>query len=477
MLRGLLLCLLVVLCVVHAVRGDEPNAKPNVVFIIADDLTAEALSCYGNKQCQTPNIDRLAARGTRFTRAYTQYPVCGPSRAAIMSGMYPQAIGVTGNGGAARFTKNLGDRPSMAQHFKQHGYHTARVSKIYHMRVPGDITAGVDGPDHAASWTERFNCKAPEWMTAGEHALPTTQKVRKQPDQHYGLGFGTAFYIVKAHGDGAEQADARAADKAVELIETHRGGPFFLAVGFVRPHVPLVAPASFYEPYPPEKVTLPESVDHDWRDIPKAGMSLNSQRIGLAGRDDAKRKVIAAYYASVAFMDAQVGRVLDALDRHGLRDNTIVVFTSDHGYHLGEHDLWQKMSLHEQSARIPLIVAAPGLKPNTTAALAEQIDIYPTLAALAGLAVPEHCKGHNLAPVMAEPTKAVRDAAYCLKGKSHLLRTDRWAYIHHTDTVGELYDMHRDPGQFTNLYGDEAHRRVVLRLHRQLKGKLSIMQE
>ena len=278
------------------------------------------LSCYGNRQCQTPAIDRLAAQGLRFERAYCQFPVCGPSRAALMSGMYPQAIGVTGNGSSARFTANLGQRPSFAEHFKDHDYFTARVSKIYHMRVPGDITAGVDGPDHTDSWTQRFNCQAPEWMSRGGHSHLSHEQLRRDPDQHYGLGFGSAFYVVKGETDGADQPDVLAADKAIELLADRGESPFFLAVGLVRPHVPLVAPAEFYEPYPPSEMQLPPRWSDDWSDIPRAGISHNSARIGVAGNDDKQRQILSAYYASVAFMDHQVGRIVSALDRLGITE-------------------------------------------------------------------------------------------------------------------------------------------------------------
>jgi iduronate 2-sulfatase len=471
---------LIVACTCANAGGPKPGSrKLNVLFLISDDLTASALGCYGNRQCKTPHIDRLAGRGVRFNRAYCQFPVCGPSRAALMSGMYAQVIGVTGNGAATRFTRNLGDRPALPQLFRSHGWYTARVSKIYHMRVPGDITAGVDGPDHAPSWTERFNCQGPEWMTKGEHSLPTTQKVRKIPDKHYGLGFGTAFYIVKGASDGAEQPDVQAADKAIELLARHKEEPFFLAVGLVRPHVPLVAPAGFFKPYPLGSIDLAKGVKDDQADIPRPGISLNSKRIGLEGKDDKKREVLAAYYAAVAYMDAQVGRILAALEKEGLRDNTVVVFCSDHGYHLGEHDLWQKMSLHEESARIPLIVSAPGYKPGVSDSLAEQIDLYPTLADLAGLKVPAHCQGKSLKPVLADPGKGVREAAYCLKGRAHLLRTDRWAFISYgnpgRDGPAELYDMKKDPRQFTNLAGDAGHAAVVKEMRARLAAQLTAL--
>jgi iduronate 2-sulfatase len=470
-----------VVCAGYSPGAEPTGQKRNVLFLISDDLSAGALSCYGNRQCKTPHIDRLAGRGVRFTRAYCQFPVCGPSRAALMSGLYPQVVGVTGNGASARFTRNMGDRPSLPQLFKNHGWYTARVSKIYHMRVPGDITAGVDGPDHAPSWTERFNCQGPEWMSKGEHSLPTTQKVRKIPNKHYALGFGTAFYIVKGEGEGAEQPDVQAATKAIELLNKHGDKPFFLAVGFVRPHVPLVAPHAYFEPYPPASIRLPTLLANDWDDIPRPGISLNSARIGIKGKDDRKQEVLAAYYASVAFMDAQVGRVLDILEKKNLRDNTVVVFCSDHGYHLGEHDFWQKMSLHEESTRIPLIVAAPGYKPGVSDSLVEQIDLYPTLAHLAGLEIPRHCQGKSLKPVLADPSKTVREGAYCLKGKAHLLRTDRWAFISYGDPTkdgpAELYDMKKDPRQFTNLASDPGHAAIIKQLREELAAKLASLSD
>ena len=450
--------------------------KKNVLLIISDDLSAEALSCYGNQQCQTPAIDRLATQGLRFERAYCQFPVCGPSRAALMSGMYPQTIGVRGNGSSSRFTENLGERPSFAQHFRNHDYFTARVSKIYHMRVPGDITNGVDGPDHIASWSQRFNCQAPEWMTRGQHFHLSNERLKRDPNQHYGLGFGSAFYVVKGETNGAEQPDVMAADKAIELLNNIGDAPFFLAVGFVRPHVPLVAPASFHEPYPTAKMRLPQRKLDDWDDIPKAGRSRNSTGMGLAESEEKQRQVISAYYASVTFMDRQVGRIISALDQAGLRDDTIVVFTSDHGYHLGEHDFWQKMSLHEESVRIPVIISAPEKTVATTASLFEQIDLFPTLAELCNLPVPEHCQGRSAASLFDHPKQPLRTQVYCLKGKAHLLRTDRWAYIEYPDKSCELYDMHADPQQFSNLASVERHAESLTKMQRRLRNKLRSIQ-
>lgn len=470
-------------CAVLLIVSWEPlraaENKLNVLFIISDDLGSQSLGCYGNQQCRSPNIDALAKRGMRFTRTFTQYPVCGPSRAALMSGMYAQAIGVTSNGASARFTKNLGSRPSMSQHFINNGYHAARVSKIYHMRVPGDITAGVNGPDHAASWTERFNCQAPEQWTEGKHEHLTKERLKPDPRRriHYQLGYGGAFYVVRGRSDGAEQADHKAAAKAVELLEQRAKDrkPFFLAVGLVRPHVPLVAPASFFDAYTAGKMKLPSSVEDDWDDIPKAGISKNSAGSGL-NTVSKKQKVLEAYYASVTYMDAQVGKIISAVDRLGLRDNTIIVFTADHGYHLGEHEFWQKMSLHEESTRIPLIIHVPGRKPSESTALSQQIDIYPTLAELCGLPIPKHVQGKSLASVLENPQHVVHKAVYCQRGRNdHLLRTDRWALIRYGRGGIELYDMQSDPRQFTNLANEPKHKRILAELQDSLDLKLKSM--
>ena len=460
------------LMLAQAGQATRVEAAPNVLFIISDDLTAEALGCYGPTQCQTPHIDGLARRGVRFTRAYCQYPVCGPSRAALMSGLYPQAIGVTSNGQSRKFTEHLGQRPSMAEWFKRHRYYTARVSKIYHMRVPGDITAGVDGPDHAASWTERFNCQSPEWKTPGVHQHLTSQKLNPDRSKHYNLGFGTAFYTVQSEGPGTEQADVQAVDKAIELLQAPRTKPFFLAVGLVRPHVPLVAPKAYFEKFPPADMKLAATVDADWSDIPAAGRSLNARRIGLAGQPAKQQAVLAAYYAAVAFMDAQVGRLLTALQKAGKQQNTVVVFTSDHGYHLGEHDFWQKLSLHEESARIPLIIAGPEIKPAVTESLAQQIDLFPTLAELAGLSVPEHCQGKSQLSTLRDPQHRVHDDVYCMKRGGHLLRSEQWAFLLYQDGSAELYDMRNDPRQFTNLVDQPAHAEVVGQMRRRLTSRL-----
>jgi choline-sulfatase len=461
--------LLLILTFLSSSLSAQKKDQPNILFIIADDLTATAVSSYENKVCQTPNIDKLAAQGTQYTRTYTQYPVCGPSRASMMFGYYPNA---TKTFGYVSGRENVGpDRKSLSQLFKDNGYYTARVSKIYHMGVPIDIEKGSDGKDDPASWTEKFNSQGPEWQAKGEAEL-----VQGNPDGSIERKGGNVMTIVKGDGGDLVHSDGRTAEKASELIRKHKDEPFFLAVGFVRPHVPFVAPKSYFDPYPFENITLPKKVENDWDDIPKRGINYVTSVNGQMSLEQ-QQKAVAAYYASVAYMDAQVGKVLKTLKEEGLEDNTIVVFTSDHGFHLGEHDFWMKVSLHEESVRVPLIIKVPGKEAQVCTSFTELIDLYPTLADLAKLKYSRHVQGKSLKKTITNPRHAVRNIAFSVSqgGRSFLLRDEDYAFIQYNEDASEgieLFDMHRDPKQYTNLANNPEYITVVNRFQRKLRKKL-----
>jgi iduronate 2-sulfatase len=442
--------------------------QPNVLFIISDDLTATALSCYGNKVCQTPNIDRLASQGTRFTKAYCQGTYCGPSRASFMSGYYPHAIKMLGYGSPR---PAIGERATWAQHFKNNGYYTARVSKIFHMGVPGGIEKGTDGADDPASWTERFNSAGPEWKALGDGETLENNADGRKP----GPVGGNTFVVVEADGNDLVHSDGKTAAKAVELIKQHKDKPFFLGVGFVRPHVPFVAPRKDYTGFLPySKMQLPPKLKDDWADIPKAGINYKTSK-NMKMDVRRQKKAVGGYYASVAFMDRMVGQVLDGLKETGLDEKTIVIFTSDHGYHLGEHDFWAKVSLHDESAAVPLIIRMPGKKPAVCHSLVELLDLYPSLSNLCGLKVPERLQGKDISKMMTDPTKEVRSAAFSVNGKGFLLREEDWAYIAYgKDGQGdeELFDMKQDPKQFTNLAKDPQYGQTLIRFQKQMAAKL-----
>jgi iduronate 2-sulfatase len=420
--------------------------KPNVLFIISDDLVA-TLGCYGHPQCKTPNIDRIAQRGVRFDNMFCMNPVCGPARASLMTGRYPGDLDCYNN----RDSKTLFENPSvisMTQPFRRQGWFAARVSKVYHMGIPGDITSGSAGADHAASWDVAINIKDLEQEQPGirEHLTPKMK------------ASGMAFKVVETEAGALELTDGKAATQAIDLLREHKDKPFFLAVGFVRPHVPLVAPPEFFEPYPLEDIELPQVPENDLDDIPEAHQfDVNEVKYGMS--EEQQRKAIRGYYASVSYMDAQVGRLLDELEKLGLDDNTIVVFTSDHGYHLGEHHMWQKQTLFENTTRVPFIVSVPWLADahgKGCDRIAEHIDLFPTLADLCGIDAPADLPGLSMHDLLKDPEQGAwsKNAAYTLNswgGES--LRGERFRLtVWHDGKSGiEFYDLKKDPGEFTNL--------------------------
>ena len=452
----------------------EAAPKYNVLFIISDDLTSTALSCYGNTVCKTPNIDAIAAQGTRFTRAYCQGTYCGPSRASFLTGYYPHAIGVLGYKSPR---PAIGDRVTWPQHFKNHGYYSARVSKIYHMGVPIGIEQGSHGADDEASWTERFNSKGPEWRAPGDG-----ETLQNNPDGKKPAVGGNTFVVVEADGDDLVHSDGKTAEKAAELIHLHKDKPFWLGVGFVRPHVPFVAPRSYYPPFKPySKMVLPPKIPGNWDDIPKAGINYcTSANMKMDIRR--QKKSVGGYYASVAYMDAQVGKVLAALKESGVADRTIVIFTSDHGYHLGEHDFWAKVSLRDESAQVPLIISVPGQKPAVCKSFVELLDLYPTLTSLCALPAQPRLQGKDISPMIQDPEHKVRATAFSVAPmrKGFLLRDDQWAYIQYGEDAErgiELFDMKADLKQYTNLAKNPAHKKTVTQFKTRLATKLKSLRD
>ncbi len=445
--------------------------KLNVLFLIADDLNT-GLGCYGHELVRSPNIDRLAARGMRFEHAYCQYPLCNPSRASFLTGLRPDHTRVQDN--AVHFRETVPDQVTLPQHFRNHGYYVARVGKLYHYGVPGQI--GTNGLDDAPSWEQRVNPRGRD---------------KDEEDKIFTLvkgQFGGTLSWLAADGTDEEQTDGVGAAEAIKLLEERKKDdrPFFLAVGFYRPHTPYVAPKKYFEMYPTDKIKLPAVATKT--DAPAAAfLSRKAEQDKMT--DDQRREAIQAYYAATTFMDAQVGRVLAALDRLGLDDNTVVVMTSDHGYHLGEHGLWQKMSVFEGSARVPMIISAPGMKARgkSTLRLAELIDLYPTLAALCGLPAPPRVDGRSLRPQVDDPLAPGKPAALTQVrrggGKKkdsgaqknagytgYSLRTERYRYTEWDEGRRgvQLYDLEADPKEEKNLASDPAHADTVAELKKLL---------
>ena len=290
---------------------------------------------------------------------------------------------------------------------------------------------------------------------------------------------GNTFVVVEAEGGDLVHSDGKTAAKACELLAKYakEEKPFFLGVGFVRPHVPFVAPEKYYPPFLPySKMKLPHKVEGDWDDIPKPGINYKTS-VNMKMDVRRQKKAVGGYYASVSFMDAQVGKVLAALKKAGLEDDTIVIFTSDHGYHLGEHDFWAKVSLLDESSQVPLIIRVPGKKPAVCHSLTELLDLYPTVSALCSLPTQSRLQGKDISKMLDDPKHTVRTAAFSVAPmrSGFLLREDEWAYIQYGKNGAkgiELYNIKKDPHQYTSLAQHPAHQETVARFKAQMTGKL-----
>ncbi len=413
--------------------GRRPS-PPNVLLVLADDLSFR-IGLYGVGP-RTPNLERLARRGRRFDRAYCQYPLCSPSRTSLLTGWRPEKTQVWGN---LRPPRDLlaGSTP-LQEHFEAQGYFTARVGKVYHSRFEDEF----------------------RWSTV----IDTYDDV---PEEGPGAIWGPSGRRDE------DEPDGRAARRTTELMEARRDKPFFIAVGFLKPHDPWVVPEEYVRMYPPEAVELPP--------VRKDEQVLGARRgASMEIPADKAREALGAYHAAITFMDAQLGLLLDAMDRRRLWDTTVVVFLGDNGFHAGEHGLWGKMTLFEESARVPLVIAAPGLlRPgDPTTRLVELLDVYPTLLELCRLPRVEGLQGQSLVPLLRDPEGPGRIAAFTMRKvgatKKGLLaqsvRTERYRYTDWPEGTPELYDHAEDPGELRNL-ADQPGRTTTINEMKALLGK------
>lgn len=449
---------------VWAATGNADEGQPpNVLFLICDDLNCD-IGCYGHSLVKTPNIDRLAARGVRFDRAYCQFPLCGPSRASFMTGMYPDQTLIRRN--AIYIREHVPDVKTMSQMFRDAGYFATRIGKIYHYNVPKHI--GTSGHDDPFSWDYTIN---PRGRDVDDESLIFSL----QPGN-----FGGTLSWLAADGTDREQTDGIAADEAAHALKqfSEKTRPFFLAVGLYRPHTPYVAPKAYFEKYPTEQMQVP-SVPKDYlQTIPQPARNTISRKKDQLNLDPVlARQAIQAYYASITFADTQLGRILDTLDSLGLADNTLVVFTSDHGYHMGEHGHWQKTTLFENAARVPLIMAGPGITAGgSSASLAEMVDFYPTLAELTSLTAPDSVSGISLVPTLKDPSHVTRTSALTQFDDGYSLRTERFRYTEWGELGRdgrELYDHRSDPSEMNNLADDAQYAETIQQLSEALQARLA----
>jgi iduronate 2-sulfatase len=508
--------------------GNMPSAdRPNILFIAVDDLKP-ILGCYGDQLVKTPNIDRIAAKGTVFLNNFCQQAVCGPTRASLMTGMRPDYTRVWDLKTRMRDMKP--DILSLPQYLISQGYSTQGIGKIYDQRCVDEF---LDKP----SWSVPYHTAGPEYFDTelgrpvlGRYQSPETKKLvqyYQQEAAEKGLKGAEANDYVQlkikpsvecvdvpdnAYGDGANAR--RAKEILAEL--SRKKEPFFFATGFAKPHLPFVAPKKYWDLYDRDKLPLagfqehaegsPEFAYHHagelrgYTDIPDVvSQPPSSRRVGL--QEAKQRELIHGYYAAVSYTDAQIGLLLDALDSLGLADNTIIVLWGDHGWHLGDHDMWCKHSTFEQATRTPLLVSAPGIQPGNTKSVSEFVDIFPTLCDLAGLPVPGHLHGKSLVPLMKNPAGKVKEFAVSQyprrmepgdipgfepSGKNgrdlmgYSFRNERYRYTiwlnndfrsympYREDWVvsSELYDYQNDPLEKVNVAKNEKYTKVAHDMHR-----------
>lgn len=436
-------------------------AKPNVLFIVCDDLNSH-VSAVGYPHIHTPAWDRLAAAGMTFRRAYCQYPVCGPSRASFLSGLYPESTGVIDNKSDIRQTRP--GTVSMPQAFKQGGYWTAGTGKIFHNQAtdPGELAwdarewfsndeMPIEADARKAFEAEHGPVSDRKNRKAWKEFLPTVAPQTRGQQPGYGRSGLT----------DAQHADGKNAIQAAAWIEGKSRGekPFFIAVGIHKPHVPFLAPGVYFDLYPKEELVFTPPPKDFWNQVPKSAFYKRYEGFGFereVENDALRREFIQAYHACVSFADAQIGHVLDSLEAAGHWDDTVIILTSDHGYQLGEHFLWGKVTLFEVCNRVPLVIRAPGVTQPGSASegLVEMVDYFPTLAELCDITAPGELQGRSLVPMLKDPAAPGKESTYTVvaRGKAlgRAVRTLRWRYTKWPDGE-ELYDLENDLEEHHNL--------------------------
>jgi choline-sulfatase len=448
-----------------SVTSAEP-ARPNVLFIAVDDLRPE-LACYGRNYIHSPNIDRLAKSGVLFERAYCMVPTCGASRSSLMTGIRPSRHRfVTYSTWAEKDAPGI---TTLNTQFRKNGFYTVSLGKVFH-----------HPPDNAEGWSE------PAWRPTGVswYRRPENKEIHEKRQKQGSRKRGPAWESADVPDDA--YADGVLAKRALDDLRRLKGKdqPFFLAVGFFKPHLPFIAPQKYWDLYDHEDIHLPDNY-HVPKDAPKESIHSSGELRAYAGipakgpvSDETARNLIHGYYACVSYTDAQIGKLLDELDRLELADNTIVVLWGDHGWNLGEHTLWCKHCCYETSMHAPLIVRAPGIDGGKkTGGLTEFIDIYPSLCELAGIPLPTHLQGRSFVPLMKQPDRPWKDAAIGRFGGGDTIRTDTFRFSEYTDRKGKfvsrmLYDHNNDPGENVNVAEKEGRKEAVTdltdRLHRDM---------
>ena len=424
-------------------RASAAADKPDVLFIAVDDLNDWTSYLGGHPQARTPNIDRLVARGTAFTNSHCAAPACNPSRAALMSGLRPWQTGVYTNSDPAAGV--MKDVLTINRHFLASGYNTQGGGKIYH----GFTSEGRDD-----TWTQ--------WAGLFPSIPEHEENMNGLKNGHFDWGPVTAPPSV--------MGDYKATDWAIDQLNSApTDKPLFLALGYIKPHLPWYVPQQYFDRFPLDSIQLPVTKEDDLADVPAAGIKMAKPDGDHAAvlKGDQWKQGVQAYLATISFLDDQVGRLLDGLDKSPRAEKTIIVWWTDHGWHLGEKQHWRKFSLWEEATRTSFAIVAPGVtQPNTRCtAPVDYLNLYPTLCELTGLATPDHVKGASLMPLLKDPGAKWEGLAICTHGRgNHAVRDAQWRYIRYADGTEELYDHSKDPYEWENLAGQPGYTDIKTRL-------------
>jgi len=450
MLRITLLALLTLGMVVPTASAADAK-RPNILFIAIDDQNDWIGYLGGHPLIKTPNIDALAGRGTAFTNAHCQAPLCNPSRTSLMTGLRPSSTGIYGLAPWFRQLPEFKDVVSLPNYLSEHGYRNYSTGKIYHGRY------GRGAMD------KEFDELGP---AATSKPIPPQKIVTTPFGNHPLVDWGTF-----PHKD-EDKGDWKIASWAVEKLDEKPQEPFFLSVGFFLPHVPCYATQKWFDLYPDDDSVLPEILRGDRQDTPRFSWYLHwylpEVRLKFLEEQNEWRNLVRSYLACTSFVDSQVGRVLDALKRNGLEENTIVVLWSDHGWHLGEKMITGKNTLWDDGTRVPLIFAGPGVTGGQVCTKpAELLDMYPTLLEMCGLPARKELEGHSLTPQLEDASARRRWPAITTHNRgNHAVRSENWRYIHYADGSEELYDMQADPNEWHNLAANPQHGGILARHRR-----------
>jgi choline-sulfatase len=438
-------------------------AKPNVLFIAIDDQNDWIGHMGGHPLAKTPNLDRLAARGTTFLNAHCQSPLCNPSRTSLLLGLRPTTTGIYGLSPWFRTLPEWKDRVTLPQHFENDGYRTLATGKIYH-----GGTGGGGGKGKGKGKAKNGEAKPEFQITAPYGGVGTKPPQKLIPATPMGNNPLMDWGVWPLDNDDTQKGDYQVASWAVEQIKSApKDQPFFLAAGFFLPHVPCYATQKWFDLYPDDDSVLPKILEDDRADTPRFSWYLHwflpEPRLKWVRENDQWRNLVRSYLACTSFTDAQIGRLLDALHESGQADNTIVVVWGDHGWHLGEKGITGKNTLWDRGTKVPLIFAGPGVKAGQRSTQpAELLDIYPTLVELCGLSARSDLEGISLTPQLQDAAaKRERPAITSHNQGNHGVRSEHWRYIHYADGSEELYDVHADPNEWTNLAAKPEHAAVI----------------